>query len=820
MQKIIPLLIISLTFLYAQSEDELAQQLFEKAFTQKKSDNVKEFYLPLRVNKILQNEVFVQIDTNEHISINEKTLEYILSLIKKEHQKKFIYTKGQTFYPLSILNQLGIKATYNNKEILIDIYLPPQLKSTNLIHLRSNNKKDINGSIVATPYSGGINLYLNRQYSKSFASSLVEGKLFGSSDLFINMHEYVVEGRLDYIEGNEDELVRDRFKVIKDDTENSIRYSVGDIILPTHTRMSHLDSMGISFEKIFNINSDNFSKNASRINAYEFFLKNRSTVEIFINNRYTQRLTLNSGTHNLYDLRLPTGLNQIKLKVIEEGGKVEYIEFDDFAYSEILEKGMIKYGAGLGITSEKNLIDYQWIYYNDQPITSMYIDYGITNWLTIETGLQANKDNHSEAFEFLIGTPIGLLNPYIVLSDINQTKGYKTGFDYRTDIQEININLGYEKINNNYTTLNAHGYSPVPSTLYRANIFKTLGSRSSLGITASYYIQDEMSEKAIGFDFSKSFFSNWDLRINYNRVQRETKNVEDEVYLTLTYNWDHSQASYINYAKEQRHQLDINYENEGIYGLSGELFYENSQHSDRYNVRTRMNDEKFIFDSSYSLNDNSLEQYQSLDMQLATGLVFAGDKATVTSPITSSFVIIDNDDRLKTPVGIEGYQESDAFIYDNFALQLGDYTQRTLTVDESHLDFGVNLKNLEETFITKYKSGSILNVETESLLSIKGVFLNKETHQPITYKAFKVFNTFSGTKSVGFTNENGEFTISGVEEGKYNISFMHELGYKDIATYNFEIKKSDLNKSLIDFHNIYLKIPKKKEIKNYKQTPK
>ncbi|SFV70459.1 hypothetical protein MNB_SV-13-796 [hydrothermal vent metagenome] len=184
--------------------------------------------------------------------------------------------------------------------------------------------------------------------------------------------------------------------------------------------------------------------------------------------------------------------------------------------------------------------------------------------------------------------------------------------------------------------------------------------------------------------------------------------------------------------------------------------------------------------------------------------------------MSSSFIIIDNDDKIETPLGLEGYQDNDSSAYNIFAISTGNYQNKRLSVNEAPLDFGVDLLNPKQKFITNYRTGSVMNIDIKSQYSVKGIFYDKATKKPIRYKAFKVFNTITGEKSNSFTTEKGEFTINQANIGIYNITFMRERNTKESARFSFEIKENKHQKNLIDLGNIYIDIPKKQEIKKYK----
>jgi outer membrane protein OmpA-like peptidoglycan-associated protein len=433
--------------------------------------------------------------------------------------------------------------------------------------------------------------------------------------------------------------------------------------------------------------------------------------------------------------------------------------------------------------------------------------------MTVESGVQSAEDFLAGDLELLIGTNFGLFNPYIIMSDTNNTKGYKKGLDYRTNIGSVTLNLGYEDIDKNYKTINS---SNTKTKLYRGNLYSQIGFGISMGISGSRYIKEGINEDKYGVTLRKSI-GKWSTQLNLDQTDKEGREKDERIYLTVDYRFGQNSARYANYINDDRHQLNLRHNSKGKYGLSSDFQYENTKTSNNYNLRADMDDEKFRIDTTYNLRDNQENDNtnQSFSIQLATGVVFAGDKATITAPISSSFIIVDNDDRLENSLGLTGYQDSDDFIYDSFAVDMSDYSQRELTVDESELDFGIDLEDAQQKFVSNYKSGSIMKIAVQNLYSVKGVFYNKTTRKPLKFKAFKIFNALTGERSNSFCNEKGEFTINQAEAGHYNITFMKERDYEGVARYSFDIKEEENQERLMNLGAVYIEMPKKKEPKKY-----
>ena len=806
---------------YAQMSVEEKRKILEEKLFKKtpQKAKVKEIYIPLYVNNILQNEVLVKFGLKENIYIKKETGEYLASLLKKKFKEKFkLKVDKKNFLTLKSIEQMGIKASYNQEKISLEITLPMELKKASTLRLNEKQKRGEDSSLVPSSYAGGANIYLNQQLNRRDGNAVEKTPLQASSNLYLNMHNYVFESSLNY--NKETQLSRGGVRVLKDDTNHKLRYQAGDITLPSDNRMENIEVLGVALEKLFYIGDPSYFQNITRINSHEFFIKNKSQVEIYINERYARTLNLLGGTHNLYDLNLPTGVNRIKLIVIEEGGKREEIEFNDFSYFEILKKGLVKYGGGVGIKSRHE--ESNWIYEKDKKVASAYVEYGLFDSVTVKGGIQATDNYLVGNTEFFIGTNIGFFNPYIIMSKKNSKVGSKKGIEYQTNIDSLMINLGYEDTDNDYSLLT--GGENQGSTLYRGAVYSNIGMGITLGLSASDYKNQEDREKKYGLTLQK-YFKNFSTELNFNQSKKNGNKKEKEIFLSFNYRFGNDyDAQYTNYVYAKSQQLALNQTSSDRYGLTSNLIFEKNKESNNYSMQLNLNDEKFIINSNYEMKDyrNSNSKNENLGIQLSSGFAFTEDKITLTSPLNSSFIIVDNEEKLETPLGIEGYHSSDDFIYDTYTIDVSNYTHRELFIDESNLDFGADLKRSQESVTSNYRSGSLMKIKINNFYSAKGIFYDKKTKKPLAFKAFKAFNTQTGEQSSSFTNENGAFTINHIGAGKYNIRFIKEKGYEGVARYSFEIEEKS-NKNLFDMGNIYIKIPKKtksKKIEIYKNSKK
>jgi outer membrane usher protein FimD/PapC len=813
-------LLIILTLLFSPlcfSKDNSALDAFyKKAFSKKKQSS--EIFLPLVVNGIQHTEVFAKINNNS-ATISKENIDYILSLIKPSFRKKFIISANKNnFIPIKELNQYGVSSTFDKEKVYIKITIPPKLKKAELIHFKRNNVLNSKGAVLPENYSGGVNLFLNHNYVSNSTEASGNSALAGSSELFFNAHGFVVEGRISFDKNRAEPFARERVRLVKDDEEHHIRYQVGDIFLPQHGRLAIEDGFGFGFEKIFGMDDD-YLKNVSRVNSYEFFLKNSSRVEIYVNRRYTKGIHLNAGTHNLYDLNIPNGLSSIQLKIIEDSGKIEYIDFNDFDYSELYKVGVSKYGGGIGIVARSNELGKR-IYYKDQRYLSLYGEYGLFSSLTIKTGLQVKQDYQSFALEPIIGTPIGLFDLYAISSKetLYGKNGTKFGLSYITNFDSLNFSFLAENTTEDFTTLTSYQINEdtFSRKLYQANLYTPLIAGVNLNLGISQYEEKEKKQQYT-IELSKAFTQNFDVLLNYTSGSVFTgENIpQKEIFLALNYRFGNNTAARYEHSFQAKEDLlNVTHRTDGYYNIATNLDIQNTPLTQGIALRNDIRNEKFRFSTNYTNTkpNNASGNTQNISSQLSTSLLFAGNSWTISEPMSSSFIIVDNNPLLhNSPLGIKGYQESDDYIFDSFAIQGSDYRTQKFSVNEENLDMGINLTHSTQTFFNKYRSGSKMDIKVKSLFSLQGKLIDQK-NQPIALRAFKVFNISSGKKEMLFTNDNGEFILEDVEDGQYNALLFRKKNENGTTRFSFTVNKKKVkkNENLIDIGTIKVTLSKKK----------
>ena len=128
---------------------------------------------------------------------------------------------------------------------------------------------------------------------------------------------------------------------------------------------------------------------------------------------------------------------------------------------------------------------------------------------------------------------------------------------------------------------------------------------------------------------------------------------------------------------------------------------------------------------------------------------------------------------------------------------MSDYSKRKLYVDEKDLDIGLDILNIGNSFVSNYRTGSVMNIEVESFHNVIGKIVDKETGEVIALKTIKINNRTKRKKDISFSDDDGSFSFYHIEEGHYDVTvFRPKSKTRKILRFQFKTNKN--SKNIID----------------------
>ena len=760
--------------------------LLESIFGKKATSDIENFSVPVIING--HGFITVKINIkNDEVFLKKDDIKKILNITTIKYKDKI--SNNKELIPINSLLKYDIKVKYDKKNLAVDINIPPKYFKLNTIMFNILKDKKSNKDIVtASKYSGVFNFYIQQNFSDTNTEDMKKKDLNIRNNFFININDYIINGSLNYQENRDPNFRRGRVFIEKDDISSNIRYKFGEIYLPSNLRLTGSDVFGFSSStilKLFKINH----KNSIRINQYEFFIENDSLVKLYINDVYKRSMNLRAGTHNFYDLYIPQGLNKVKLEIQDKYGQTDTMVFDDYKYNEILSKGTLLYGYGFGIKryEEDETIKFD----KDKYVASSVIKYGLTDDLTIQTGVKLSNDDISYAYDLYYGTKLGKINQYYTNNTISYehiVNPYKQnikekGIEFSTKISKINLNL-YRK---NRLVFKDDILTDEVDTSYMG-LSTQLTDLINLNI--NYTIQDSFinKDKTLNLGIDYNINNNLSLDINYYKKHTSDNSDNDSINFLLVYKFGKTSYSidrrYDYYNNEDNNDIkttqSIKYNSKGDTDLSISAYNtESIQQRSSQDISVGLDDLKYKLYARYS-NDSS--QKDHLNISLQSAIAFAKDKMTFSKPINNSFIILSNNSAFeKNIVGIKNYP-----IRKIFAITNSDYYTKKIDLDESSLMKNYSLENSTLYVKSNYKSGNLVDIDLPVKYSVKGTLYN-DKNKTIPYGAFNVLNINTDESYLTFTNEKGIFYLENLKPSDYEGSYINSTKEDINKTFKFTV---------------------------------
>jgi outer membrane usher protein len=143
------------------------------------------------------------------------------------------------------------------------------------------------------------------------------------------------------------------------------------------------------------------------IGRTSYLLRRPSRVEVFVNGRLVRTLQQAAGPHEVRDLPFASGTNDVRLRITDDVGNVEVLEFPYFFDSLLLAVGEEEFSASAGVPWRTELG--RRVYDEDAPTFSGFYRRGVSDTFTLGSNLQADPQQYLLGAEALWASRAGTL---------------------------------------------------------------------------------------------------------------------------------------------------------------------------------------------------------------------------------------------------------------------------------------------------------------------------------------------------------------------------------------------------------------------------
>lgn len=393
------------------------------------SQDVDTIPVPLYIDDIYAGEISVIILPDESVQIRPSELiAYLEDLISED-----AVNTAKTVFPetgwldLTDLGGLGVRIIFSFEDLTIRVSIPAHLRRETRISLKSGGR-DPEGTYIEQE---NFSAFLNLELWNRFTYETLTYDFAATPEIGLNIFDWVLEARGSI--RTTDIFFWDYSRLVKDFDSIGYRLEVGDLTIPV-TDLSEVSRLlGASFRKNYSLLSSSEEPSPYSI---EFFLREPSKVEIYMNDRKIRENDYQSGSYIFQDFPCTRGINEVSIRWEDSEGSHEEnltIPFE----GKLLAAGEFDIGGAVGLPDRQIVL----------PALTSYQYLGITDNFTFGFTESFNIDTLELSIhpDLLLATDFGSFN-LVPIWNINFNGGQKVdatlGYQMMKPGSERNLNFG------------------------------------------------------------------------------------------------------------------------------------------------------------------------------------------------------------------------------------------------------------------------------------------------------------------------------------------------------------------------------------------
>lgn len=739
--------------------------------------------LPLVYGETQLGDLPVEINGMSLVGVSISGLNSVLvERITAKWWQENIPKNGSDYVTVETLNAKGVSISLNPELLVLQATLDSEILNETDINLSSGYPLFKPSESGYVSWLNSFNLTYNHYWeddSESWNSSLD-----WLSQANIGGAEGVNFLLANYLEATDEstEFYRGEWVAFHDRPNVPVRFSAGDVVSGESGHLYSLSLGGISIESRYSdLQPD---REISPQSSQQLVLLESAEVELYVNGERVSGGRLDPGRYNLQNLILDNGANDITVVVNYVSGKQEVLQFTQFYNATLLAKGLIDYSFSFG-----RPIEYgdRAVGYEDAWVGTGYIEYGLTDWLTIGSNGLGADDGAVLGVLSTVKTPIGnVTGRYSWSGGSDFGDGWIASLDYENsvigsgDSQAPNLRLAIERSDNFNSKPWGESEPDSDHTQILASYFWQITSELDLSLSGRYGETEEDSSEKRG-----TGLFNWrrgGITIGVGSEYEESSQYEDgdtRFLFTFEYNWystDSSNRLGLSYnSKDERSRAYFSNEANNYVGDVGvRVDAERDQDIDNQQAQmsytaSRLRTEVEV--SRNKLRSSDDEQYQgSVRLATAVGMV---DGQWGWGRVTSGpFVLANVHSSLEggtanLDVNSEGKATANATSQFNGIVSVSQpFVRNAMDYNVEDAPLGYDWGNGKIEVSPGSATGHILNIGSDAFYTAIG-FIEDGDGEPLAYVQGRMI--LEELDVAFFTNKQGRFYIQGVRPGTYRM---------------------------------------------------
>ncbi len=583
-------------------------------------------------------------------------------------------TRCDATISIAALQRGGIDITYDSAALELRIAIP--------LEAREATTHDLNGAPAnavdarrPSAYSGYLNLRARGSHVVSTDTvAIAREPLRLDLDAVFNARGWVLEGDVDVGEpptgaprgfgfnaGSTAIAVhRGDVRLVRDDPSRALRYLAGDYAVPTGGLQPSYQIAGFSVSRNYALQP---YRNLMPVGKLDFILERNATVTVLVNNAPVQTIYLPAGRHDIRNLKLDGGINDIELVVRDDAGVERRLVFSTANSDELLAEGVAQFSLDLGfpLISDAGLRSYDL----SRPIFAARRRWGVTSTVTAGTSFNGGLDHQVAGTALAMATTRGNLSFDVAASNASSARfglgsmghAERLRYHYQRTVQGKSASTFTAVVSHYSTDFRALETMPViggqPSGRYSDDLAVAINRGFGSSVTGSLNLRYQLGRNGPDAqDASVTATRRFgQFNVNASMSVRAVEAGPDETRIFISSHW---------VLPNGRGSLRSTTVKSAAAGLTNELVYSKRsakppgglggavalrQGGDAYAVAASADYTGYRFTSAATTtssvgHDRGGHISQTTSAELATALVFAGGRMTWSRPISGSFAIV------------------------------------------------------------------------------------------------------------------------------------------------------------------------------------
>jgi len=570
------------------------------------------------------------------------------------------------------------------------------------------------------------------------------------------------------------------------DQENMLTFETGDFVTRTLSWSNPVRLGGLQISQNFAIRPDIITYPLPSLSGENNL---PSTVDLLVNGYNVESSSLNSGPFTLNNVPFINGAGEATIVTTDVLGRQVSTTVPLYVTSSLLKKGLVDYSLSAGFIRQKYTVEN--FRYNQLAMSGNY-RYGLTNYLTAESHIEATKDLQQLGLGATLKLGVyGVLNGSYAKSYYDNYRDKKFSLGYQYNHRMFNVAMQYNQFGEHFYGLSNLEYK---NQTVKSNQQVTFGLPLGYAgnLVAGYFkitSQSGASNELLNLSWNRSFdqFGNLFLSVSKSNTHDNWTG-----FLQWMVPLSHGQDAVsitTNRDNQKQYSQRINYNHSQPYngGWGGNLSYQNTPHTDNYYQAdiAWSNPQIELYGGTYGTKQDNTWWANAIG-----SFIFMDQQLYAANSVLDSFVAVTTDSIPNVDIYYEnnyvGKTDKNGYL---LITKIPAYYAAKYSIDPFTLAENIRIEPYEQRIAVKSKNGYVLKFAAKTITPTY-LMLVDEHQQALPLGSEVILNGDLATTYVGFDGfvyfdhieQNNQLIVNSPQQTKYRCAFSTGAIQPDNAT--------------------------------------